>query len=213
VAIPVVGFAAGQPRPPLERARAADVPTIVALLHHQGARRALFPAYAEADFVPGTPLTQGFRLADLLVYRREGRVTGVAGLWDRTATKQAVVRAYSRPLRWARPWFNAAARVVGTAGLPAPGRPLPLAYASFVAVADDEPAIFRSLLRGLCGLAAGQCGFLVVDLAENDPLLSVARGFPHFAYWRRLYAVAFAGGPDLHPHVVGRVPYVETAAL
>jgi hypothetical protein len=52
-----------------------------------------------------------------------------------------------------------------------------------------------------------------VDLAEQDPLLQVARGYPHIAYRRRLYTVRWESEGGVLAQLAGRIPYVDTAAL
>jgi hypothetical protein len=82
------------------------------------------------------------------------------------------------------------------APLPALGSPLRSAYASFLAVAQDDPSTCRALLRSLLDLAAtrGQA-YLLLGLAEGDPLLDVGQRFPHVAYGSTLYTVRVPEGP------------------
>jgi hypothetical protein len=193
---------------------ASQLPEIVAFLRKHGAEKQFFPAYTEEDFQSGSLSTFGFRLEDFILARRAGELVGVVGLWDRSNSKQAVVRGYSGTLRWSRPLANIAARLVGASPLPRPGERLKLAYASFIAIADNNPEIFRVLLRRLYNVAArGRYACLVVDLAEGDPLLAVARRYLHLPQHRGLYTAGWGQTNSLHDRLDGRIPYVETAAL
>ncbi len=53
----------------------------------------------------------------------------------------------------------------------------------------------------------------MVGLAARDPLLRVARQYPHVAYHSTLYTVCLPHDEAFHAKPDGRVPYVEIAAL
>jgi hypothetical protein len=207
------------------RGAAADLPEIVAFLRREGAAKQFFPVYDAAD-VGGSPATLGFGVEDFAVARtgHGGDVVGIVGLWNQSAYKQTVVRGYAGALRWLRPLYNAGARLRGGGApggvLPAPGRPLRSAYASFVCVAGNDPAIFRGLLRHVYALAAARgYAYLLVGLTSRDPLLPVAREYPHIAYYSRLYTVGWddqdngGNGGSFHDRLDARVPHVEIATL
>ncbi|MBN1890045.1 MAG: hypothetical protein JW850_18760 [Thermoflexales bacterium] len=198
----------------LDRGSPQELEEIVAYLRRHGAARQFFPAYTLDDF-DGGPLTRGFDVRDFIVARRRGGIVGVIGLWDQSAYKQTVVQSYSGVLRWLRPAYNIGARILGVQGLPAPGEHIHSAYASFICVADDDPAVFRALLRGVYNLAAERrYAHLMLGLAERDPLLPVARQYPHIAYYSRLYLAYWKDEVgDFCGRLDGRVPYIEIAAL
>jgi hypothetical protein len=197
----------------IRRGSETELGEIVACLRQHGSAKQFFPVYSEEDFCRDSKLTLGFRVGDFFIACRGREVVGVVGLWDRSDTKQAVVQGYSGLLRWARPAANVGARLVGAQPLPAPGERLSMAYASFICVADNEPELFRVLLRQAYNLAAERgYAYLIVDLAEHDPLLGVAGRYAHLTYQRRLYTVSWDDG-EFHRRLDGRVPYVETAAL
>lgn len=187
-----------------------DLPRIVSLLNEHGRERQYAQVYSEEVFRGSATL--GFRVEDFVVFERDGGLSGVAGLWDQSAFKQTVVRDYSRRLRWTRPLYDVAARLTRRHPLPAPGEPLISAYAAFLCVAEDDPVVFRALLRRLLGLAAGRGhAFLVVGLAANNPLLAEVRRYAHIPYHSTLYTVSWRGGPHATPD--GRIPHVEVATL
>jgi hypothetical protein len=187
---------------------------IVDFLNRCGAARQFFPAYREADFVD-SPLTLDFDVRDFVLARRAGAIVGVLGLWDQSRYKQTVVHDYRRTLRWLRPAYNLAAGAFGARPLPQPGAHLHYAYASFCCVADDDPAVFAVLLWQVYQMAAARgYAYLLLGLTEADPLLAVARRYPHLAYASRLYTVDWLDDPPgLYDRLDGRIPYVELASL
>lgn len=212
---------ASSSQPEISRGSVKFLPEIVFFLRKSGAARQLFPAYDESDFTGGTA-TLGFSVSDFLVARCNGVIVGVIGLWDQSSYKQTVVQGYDRSLGLIRPFYNLGMRVIGAQPLPAVGEHIHSAYASFICVASetdhkDHADVFRALLRAVYNLAAERgYAHLMLGLAENDPLLSVAQEYPHIAYHSRLYVAWWdqAGGVvDFYRQLDGRVPYIEIAAL
>lgn len=185
---------------------------IVACLQRNLARRQLAPVYTEADF--GSPWLRGLCVEDVYVARRDGRVVGVLAAWDQRAFKQTVIRAYGRRLAVARPFYNAAARLLGTARYPPAGEALRSFYASLVAIDDDALAVFRALLRALYNdHVGGGYHYFVVGLHEHDPLRPALDEYTLTPFAGRLFVVHFADGEDAWRRLDGRVPYVELAML
>jgi hypothetical protein len=138
----------------------------------------------------------------------------VLGLWDQSAYKQSVVQSYAKSLRRLRPFYNLAARAVGIQPLPGVGEHIRSAYASFCCVADDNPTIFGALLQQVTQLAAKRgLAYLMIGLADRDPLLPVACKYPHIAYHSRLYVASWQEGHGFCDRLDDRVPYIEIAAL
>ncbi len=209
-----------RPKPPLgsrhrvSPATRADLPGIVGFLRRHGAARQFFPVYSEEDFGPGSRRTLGFEIEDLHLARRGGELVGMLGLWDRSGSKQTVVQAYTGLTQWGRPFYDIGARLAGARPLPAPGQRVALAYASFICVAENDPSVFRALLRETWSLAARRgYSHLVVGLVEDDPLLAEARRYVHLAYRSRLYSVCWEHERFFHDRLDGRTPYVDTASV
>ena len=184
---------------------------IVEFLRLHGPRRQFFPAYTLEDFTGGATL-RGLRPQDVMVARRGGAVVGVMAAWDQAAYKQDVVDAYGPMLRRLRPAYDLGARLLGARPLTPPGQAIPLAFASCICVADDDPAVMRGLLSA-CTMSARERGkaFLMIGLADNDPLLAVARRYLHVTYRSDLFAASWSDEPIAL--LDGRVPYIEIATL
>lgn len=196
----------------IRRGSTTELERIVAFLRRHGPAKQFFPAYTAADFGPDSSLTLGFAVEDFVLAWQGDRLVGVAGLWDQSAYKQTVVHAYRGRLAYLRPVYNIGLRLMGAQPLPAPGQKIRFAYASFICVAQNEPAIFGLLLQALYNLAAERgYAYLTVGLAEADPLLAVARRHRHIAYYSRLYSVGW--DEAWHNRLDGRLPYIEVASL
>jgi hypothetical protein len=199
----------------IERGTPGTIPEIVAFLREEGPRRQLYPAYTGEDFTGGRTL-RGLGPGDVAVARREGTIIGVMAAWDQAAYKQDVVDAYGPALRRLRPAYDLLARVIGARPLTPPGAAIPLAFASCIAVAGDDPDVMRALV-GTCAARARERGkaFLMLGLADDDPLLAVARRWLHVTYHSDLFALAWATDPAADPVAAldGRFPYIEIATL
>ncbi len=184
---------------------------IVEFLRLHGPRRQFFPAYTLEDFAGGATL-RGLRPQDVMVARRGSAVVGVMAAWDQAAYKQDVVHGYGPALRRLRPAYDLGARLLGACPLTPPGQAIPLAFASCVCVADDDPAVMRALLSA-CAMSARKRGkaFLMIGLADDDPLLAVARRYLHVTYHSDLFAASWSDEPIAR--LDGRVPYIEIATL
>lgn len=90
-----------------------ELDEIVAFLQREGRRKQFFPVYSAEDFTG--PRLLGLRREEVAVALRGGKVVGVLALWDQSAYKQTVVRAYRDNLRRIRPLYNLGAELIGTA--------------------------------------------------------------------------------------------------
>jgi hypothetical protein len=89
---------------------------------------------------------------------------------------------------------------------------MPLAFASCVCVAGDDPAVLRSLLpAGVMTAYKRGKAYLMAGLADDDPLLPVVKRYLHVTYHSDLYALSWSDG--VVDRVDSRVPYIEIATL
>jgi hypothetical protein len=192
----------------------ATLAEIVSFLRTHGANKQFYPAYDVSDFYPASLTTRGFQIEDFAVARKGAEIVGLVGLWDQSGYKQTRVQSYSKTLTRLRPLYNLFARILGVQPLPGVGQHIHSAYASFICVRDNDPLVFRTLLGHIYRLAAKRgYAHLMVGLSARDPLLPVARQFPHIAYHSTLYLAAWQAIDTLCDRLDGRVPYVEIAAL
>lgn len=184
---------------------------IVEFLRIQGPRRQFFPVYRLDDFMGGTKL-RGLKPGDIMVAWRGGRVVGVMAAWNQAGYKQDVVDTYGPGLRRFRPAYDLIARLLGACPLTPPGQAIPLAFAAFNCIADDDPGVMRALISA-CAQRARVYGkaFLMLGLADDDPLLSVVQRYLHITYRSDLFAVSWSADPA--SVLDGRTASIEIATL
>jgi hypothetical protein len=196
----------------VDGATADDLPEVVSFLRRYGPRRQLFPAYRIADFVDGVRL-RGLAPGDLGVARMAGSIVGVLGTWDQRAFKQDVVHAYAPALRRVGPAWDRLARLLSAPSLPSEGTALPAEFAVAACVVDDDPDVMRSLLCRAARRAARRgSSFLLLGLADADPLVGALGRWPRISYDADLFAFSWS---EREPGAWfdGRVPFVEIATL
>jgi hypothetical protein len=215
LAMPIRRGGRSVPLPP-DIVRGGDIPLerIIAFLQRQGAKRQFFPFLEKRDFHRDDGSLPGLDRDDFYVALDRGEIAGILGFWDQRAFKQAVVRGYSGILRRGRSAYNLAARLRRLPPLPRPGEELPMAYACFPCLAGDNPDIFLRLLETVTARAR-ECGlsYLLLGLAEDDPLFAVARRRPHIPYFSRLYGVSWEPEGPLPELLDNRTVHVEIATF
>lgn len=189
---------------------------VISFLNREGARKQLYPCYSREDFTE-KGLTRGFKLEDMRIACRNGEIIGTVGFWDQSAYKQSVVTSYDRSLRILKPFYNTISTVIspfnGMHPLPKIGQPIISAYAAFICIRDDNLSVFRALLDTVYNLAVSRGKHhLLVGLAKNDPLLTVAKKYRHIAYYSSIHL--FSLRRDISESTVReQVPYIEIASL
>ena len=189
--------------PAVVRATPAAKHDIIDCLHRFNRRHQFAPHWTMGNmFSADTPGVE-----DFFLFVEAGRVTGCVALWDQRDWKQTVVRSYSGALARSRWILN----LLG-AGLPPAGSVVPMAWLSHLAVDEDRPEVFESLVQSV--LAHVRPGpdleWLTLGLAARHPLSSTARRFAAHTHASRLYAVH---QPGTNIRLDSRIPHVEVALL
>lgn len=195
------------------RGNQAGWDSIVEFLNSQGSGREFFPHLKVEHFSDGLR-TPGLESRDFLVTLIDGEIAGVCGIWDQSGFKQTVVHEYGGWLGRVRPVVNAAGPLIGMKRFPDVGGPITSAYLSFLAVRDDNPAVFRRLLSAAIGdVYSRNKNYLMAGFSIRDPLLAVARGYRHIVYRSTMYAFRFNGAIPDDAFDRAKVPYLEGATL
>jgi hypothetical protein len=192
-----------------------QIPELVNFLRREGARRHFSCAWRERTLHAVNDL--GLRLEDVRIARRAGAIVGVIALWDQTAYKQTIVRGYSGWVRLAAALASSGAHWLPRTLVPGIGDEVRSAYASLICVENDDAQVFGRLLRQAYILAnlRGH-DYLLVGLDVRDPLLKVARAYPHLAYPSRLYVATWPSqscAESSHASLDERPAYVDVATL
>lgn len=182
----------------------------------RNARRYQLARRWRADDLSSGERCPGLHAGDFhLAFGSGGRLLGTAALWDQSAFKQVVVRGYAPALARGLWWINGGAWLLGAPRLPAPGRALPHAYLSHVAVDDDDAAVFERLLASVLAEARRRrYAYLVAGFAERHPFLAVIRRRCRAREFASvLYLVYGRDGAQAVSRLDGRAPHVEVALL
>lgn len=190
-----------------------DIPAIVDCLQSNGRRMQFSPFWSTENLF--TAQTPNLRPDDFFLAWNGSHVAGCLGIWDQNRFKQTVVRGYRGSLarwRWAVPLLR---RFVDVPPLPTPGTPLRYCYISHLAIDDDDPRLFASLLRCAYNETIRRgFDYFLIGLAEANPLRSVLmKNYLHITYPSQLYLMAWEDGLDLVEKVDGRLPGLEIALL
>jgi len=189
-----------------------DLHSLGEFLRNFGKDRQMFPVWSEEAIRRLARF--GLEIRDILIARRDGSIAGVAALWDQRSFKQTVIHGYARWMRMIQPLYNATAWARGTKRLPRSGQIVKSAYGFMICVANNEQRTFASLMRELYNRARHQgLDRLLIGFDARDPLLPVARSYPHILYRSRLYMVAWPGEFSANKQLDGRPVYVDVAML
>ncbi len=187
------------------------LPEIVECLNRNNSRRQFAPVHTASMF--GNQW-RDFRIEDFHLAVRGSRVVGVVGCWDQSSFKQTRVAGYDSQLRWTVPLANLLRPFTRALRYPKPGEEVAYFYLSFIAIDDENLAVFRALLRSAYNASVDQ-GYLyaIVALHERDPLLPALSDYSLTPFSGRLFCATFEDGEDLFRALEGRVPYLEAATF
>jgi hypothetical protein len=195
----------------IERGTRERIGEVAACLERNRRRYQFAPRFSAEDLL-SPKRSRGLVPSDFFLAVVNTEVVGCLALWDQSGFKQVVVRGYSpRLARW-RPWMNRLAPLLGTPLLPDPGKALPHAYLSHLAVDGDDPEIFRALVEAAYAEArTRRYVYVVTGLAARHPWRPwLEKRFKPRAYASVLYAVLWE---DEAASLDGRMPHVEVALL
>jgi hypothetical protein len=198
----------------LQRGAPEYVPEIIACLQRNNGRRQFAPYWSTENLFTATR-TPNLHPNDFFLAINGSRVVGCLALWDQTSFKQTVVRGYGGAMaRW-RPAINLLSRFVDIPNLPKINSPLQYCYASHLAIENDDPQIFSSLLRAVYN-ETNHRGFnyFMIGLSQLHPLRPVLmKSYLHITYPSQIYLMAWEDGLDAITSVGSQVPGLEIAVL
>ncbi len=197
--------------PPVERGTHEALPGIASCLSLNRRRYQFAPRFSAEDLL-SPERSLGLEPEDFFL---DADARGCLALWDQSRFKQVVVRGYApRLARW-RPWINRLSPLLGTPRLPDPGKRLPHAWISHVAVDGDDPGVFQALIEAAYREARARgYVYLVTGFAARHPWLPwLRRRFRPREYGSVLYAVHREDGADAVAALDGRMPHLEVAIL
>lgn len=184
----------------------------VETLRKFGGQFQFFPALYETDF--GSPLLRDLPVNRFLIAEIDGKLCGIAAVWDQSAFKQYRIRAYCPVIRWCRLLINLGLKSVGFSALPAAGERLSCAYFCFAAVKDNDPRIMRTLINAARMLSA-RSGYshLLVGFHGKNPAACAVEGMTKLVYRSRLFFVGWEKELETFAQLDNRMPYFDPAIL
>ena len=188
------------------RAAAGEEAAVLELLAAAAPRRQFTRDWSA--FAPGLSIT------DFFVAERGSRLAACVAAWDQHALRQTFIEAYSPALAALRPFYNAAARVLPLRPLPAPGTRIPYVSLAAVAVRDDDPVLWRALLRhAYRELRRGPWQHAIVSLHEDDPLAGALSDYRAIRAAGRLYVVHYGDGAAAVAALDDRIPCLDLSRI
>ena len=207
-------WAANAPTAPYElrAATAADLDTLLDLLHDYGRRYDLHP-YWDADELRALQPV-GWRPDASLLLLKDGQPKGCGTVWDQRAVRQWRVDGYAGPLAPLRPFASTALSLAGYPPLPRPGQTLEQGFLSHLALLAGEETALPVLLAGLLRLAhARGLGSVALGFSDDHPWLPWLTGLRALRYHSQLYLVHWPPGRQAAQAVLGAPVQTEVACL
>jgi hypothetical protein len=166
-----------------------DWEEVASFLNTHGCRRPLAPLHSAADFAKGERWPC-LAASDFILARREGRLIGVVAVWDLRPVKQVRITAIHGWLGKLRGPINTVARLSGWPSLPKDGTVLPMTFASFIAVENEDPNLVEAMLLAARASAAQRgVRFLCACAHEAHPFAAGLRRLRSIPSHGRLYEV------------------------
>ena len=196
----------------IRRATPDQLPAVLRFIQAQYARKQLAPAWTAGDLENAR--YAGLAVDDIYLAMCGEELIGTLGAWDQGGFRQTCVERYSPMLKMLRPLYNAAAHFTPLKALPKEGATIPSFYLSCIAIKNDDPEVFRLLLRQLYReKRAGPWHYFIGGLHERDPLLNVLLEYRHIATAGRLYVVHYPEDISHYLQLDGRIPHVEIGSI
>jgi hypothetical protein len=196
----------------LVRGSSGQLQQIVRFLNQNLREKQLAPVYRESDFEHGR--FRDLRPQDFFLAMDGDEICGTVAAWDQYRMRQTHVERYSHKLATIRPLYNLAARVSPLRALPGIGEAIPYIYLACVAARNNDPEVFRCLLRAAYNeLRHGKWHYAIVGLDAADPLVSVLSDYRSIPTAGRVFSVRYPVDGASALHLPGAGFYLEAGCL
>jgi len=159
--------------------------------------------------------TPGLAPEDFIVAVEGDKVVGCIALWNQGGYKQTVVRGYSKIVKYFRWAINLAAIMFGFPVLPPIGEKINHAYASHLAIDEDDLEIYQALIRKLYNHAVKRdYSYFMLGLCDHHPFFQYTKKeYAHLNYKSIIYLVSWNREADPKVEIDDRLPNPEIAIL
>lgn len=195
----------------VSRVNRNQLPEVLGFLQKWNSQHQFAPVYTLADLLGTSKLLPGFSWENLFLYQERDTVCGTLGVWDQQSFKQTVVTAYSRKMRYARPFYNLFATLVGNPGLPAPGAAVKLLYAT--CLSGDATALEALLHQACVDWSQQGYDYLSVGICGENPLATTTARYATECIASTVYIVYWPQDPQVSLPGTDRPIHLEIATL
>lgn len=196
------------PHVSIEKAHNGNIDKVFNFINQQRKQQQFAPHYTVADLA--SPRLRGLSADDFYIAVKDNNIIGVIAAWEQTAFRQVHLERYSPTLKMVKPFYNLLSRLTPLKALPAEGEKIPYFYLAFIAIKNNDCAVFRLLLNALYRERyRGAWHYFICGLHENDALASVLNDYRRINSHGHLYSVSLGDEVVLD----NRLPFVEIATI
>ncbi|MFN7904626.1 MAG: hypothetical protein ACK5P5_05535 [Pseudobdellovibrionaceae bacterium] len=191
-----------------------DLQQLISFWKEQSKKRQFVPIYTEQDFTNGSGILRDFKIEDMILGWRNGKIVGCLGLWDQSAYRRWMVSAYSKKIQITKGIYNFFAPTLNRPKLPDLNEAFPYRILSCIAIDQDDQKIFESLLHALWKKEQKNDLVISIGFHEKDPLLSTILKHSKQKLFSRLYLTSWPDEKSVKKELdLKLVPYVEFGSL
>ncbi len=196
------------PQVSIEKANPGNIGEVFDFINRQKAKKQFAPYYAVRDL--HSPRLRGLTAGDFYLAIKNNQIIGAIAAWEQTDFRQVHVEKYSTALQTIKPLYNLLSLMTPLKRLPTQGQIIPYFYLAFIAIADNNPEVFRLLLNALYRERyRGKWHYFICGLHADDPLASVLSDYRRIDSCGHLFTVNLDSPVALDK----RIPYIEVATL
>ena len=191
-----------------------SIDDVVEFINNYNSQFQFAPFYTKDDFI-GQNKLEGFSTDDFYLYIDNGEILGLIGAWNQTNYKQVKVASYSKLYQIIKPLYNLYAKVMRLPPLPPSGSYIKNIYGSFVAIKDDNRAVFESLVKAIqVDWSNRDYSYLAIGLHSRHPLSKTLlkrssqtlKSMGYLVYWKDK-------SRELKLPTKQKIPHIETGTL
>lgn len=177
--------------------------------------------YQEKQFAPsyqyedlGTPRLLGLKPEDFYVAMKDSKIIGVTAIWDQSKFRQKYIEGYNAKFSFLKPVLKIGSYFLPIKALPNIGEELPFVTTSMVAIQDNDPAIFKILLRYIYNdIRKEKWQFILTGFHESDPLTEAFQDYNYTKVMGQFYCVHYPEDKVDLSLYKNRIPYQEIATI
>ena len=193
-------------------ANPSNLKDVLAFIQSQYQHKQLAPVYTLDDFTSGR--LKSLHPEDIYVAYQDDKIIATIAAWDQSFAKQTHIEGLSLGMKCLRPFYNGLAKISPLKPIPSIGSRVPYLYLAMIAVKNNDPSIFRALLRHVYReRRQANWHYAIAGLHENDPLAKCLLEYRHIPASGELFIVHDENGQDSVKHLDQRIPYVEIASI